>query len=225
MNRLLTVLEHLFHTKLEKLIFLFLGLFVVIYFVACPRTEPSAAYAAIYEVESEIEIEDICIDEDDEVETEPMPTFVSKKETSRTEFINRFKKTAINEHKRYGIPASITLAQGILESRSGNSKLAKTANNYFGIKCFDRICRKGHCVHHPDKDNFKSFFKKYDSAWSSFRAHRKFLLKKRYEPLFDCKDYKCWAKGLEDKGYATDTLYAEKLITVIESEGLHKYDK
>ena len=104
------------------------------------------------------------------------PKFNSKVEE---EYVMKFYKTAIAEHKKYGIPASITLAQGLIESRGGNSKLAVRNNNHFGVKCFSKKCSKGHCTNHFD-DNHKDFFRKYNSVWESFRDHSKVLQKERY---------------------------------------------
>ena len=131
------------------------------------------------------------------------------------------------EMDKYGIPASITLAQGLLESNVGESKLATRNNNHFGMKCFSKSCSKGHCSNFTD-DSHKDFFRIYKSAWESFRAHS-LLLKQssRYQPLFQLKsnDYKGWARGLKKAGYATDPKYAEKIINLIEDLDLHQYDR
>ncbi len=144
---------------------------------------------------------------------------------SPKEYINRFKGVAISEMKKFGIPASITLAQGLVESRAGNSKLAVQNNNHFGIKCFSKKCGKGHCTNHFD-DNHKDFFRKYDSVWESFRDHSKILQKDRYKKLKKHgRDYKKWAKGLKQAGYATDKRYDKKLIATIQKYKLYEYDK
>ena len=140
-------------------------------------------------------------------------------------YITRFAKVAKGEQAKYGIPASISLAQGLIESRAGKSYLATKANNHFGMKCFARRCPKSHCINRSD-DHHKDFFRKYKSAWESYRAHSELLNGKRYARLKKHgRDYKKWAYGLEQLGYATDRSYAEKLIGVIQRYNLQKYDK
>lgn len=139
-------------------------------------------------------------------------------------YIKRFAPVAVAEMRKFGIPASIILAQGLLESSAGNSGLAQKANNHFGIKCFSRHCKRGHCMNYSD-DTHKDFFVKYNNAWSSYRAHSEFLKKaNRYSHLFKSRNYETWAKGLERAGYATDKKYAEKLIGVIIRYDLHQFD-
>lgn len=140
-------------------------------------------------------------------------------------YIKRFAQVAQEERNRYGVPASITLAQGLLESNAGKSPLAQTANNHFGIKCFSQRCYKGHCKNYSD-DSHKDFFRVYPNAWESFRAHSLFLKKERYVHLFKLgkKDYRSWARGLSKAGYATDPTYADKLIGMIEKFQLTQYD-
>ena len=140
-------------------------------------------------------------------------------------YITNYKQLAIDEMNRYSIPASITLAQGILESGGGQSKLAKDAFNHFGIKCHKNW--KGDKVYHDDDDE-NECFRKYDSASDSYLDHSLFLKNKpRYSELFSLKitDYKGWAKGLKKAGYATDPNYANNLIRVIEKYYLYEYDK
>lgn len=141
-------------------------------------------------------------------------------------YVKRFSKVAKTEMEKYGIPASITLAQGLLESNVGASRLATRNNNHFGIKCFSKRCGKGHCSNFTD-DSHKDFFRKYRSAWESYRAHSKLLTAKRYSKLYKLKktDYKGWATGLKKAGYATDPKYAEKIIALIEDLKLHQYDR
>ncbi|WP_130287342.1 glucosaminidase domain-containing protein [Aquimarina brevivitae] len=139
-------------------------------------------------------------------------------------YITTFADVAKNEMENYGIPASITLAQGILESGAGNGDLTRRANNHFGIKCHDWT---GESVRHDD-DRLQECFRKYDHAWQSFRDHSEFLVnRKRYANLFTLKksDYKGWAKGLKAAGYATDKKYPDKLISIIERYDLAKYDR
>lgn len=140
-------------------------------------------------------------------------------------YVQRFGKVAQEEMKKYGIPASITLAQGLLETNAGKSPLATKNNNHFGLKCFSKKCGKGHCSNFSD-DSHKDFFRKYNTAWESFRAHSKLLQSKRYRPLynFDKNDYKAWANGLKKAGYATDKQYAQKLIKLIEELELYQWD-
>ena len=131
------------------------------------------------------------------------PVVITPTYNSTTEYIAFFKGVAIHEMKLYGIPASITLAQGILESGSGRGRLARDANNHFGIKCHDWT---GPRVYHDD-DRAQECFRKYNDPNQSYRDHSLFLAKrKRYANLFKHKatDYKAWARGLKKAGYATD---------------------
>ncbi len=140
-------------------------------------------------------------------------------------YIGTYKNIAIDKMENYKIPASITLAQGILESGNGLSTLAKKSNNHFGIKCHSGW--KGKRVYHDD-DKKGECFRKYPSPEGSFNDHSKFLTSRgRYEFLFDLKpdDYKGWAKGLKKAGYATDRKYPKKLISFIETFELYKYDE
>ena len=140
-------------------------------------------------------------------------------------YIGTYKNIAIDKMEKYKIPASITLAQGILESGNGLSTLAKKSNNHFGIKCHSGW--KGKRVYHDD-DKKGECFRKYPSPEGSFNDHSKFLTSRgRYEFLFDLKpdDYKAWAKGLKKAGYATDRKYPKKLISFIETFELYKYDE
>lgn len=139
-------------------------------------------------------------------------------------YIERFKGIAISSMNRYGIPASITLAQGILESGNGNSDLAKYANNHFGIKCTSDWKGKGY---YKDDDKKDDCFRVYSNPEESYRDHAEFLKRKRYAFLFelDKDDYKGWARGLKQAGYATNPRYPELLISIIERYSLHQYDK
>jgi len=139
-------------------------------------------------------------------------------------YIEEYKDLAIKEMLRSGVPASITLAQGMLESNNGNSSLAKKANNHFGIKCHSNW--KGGTVYHDD-DHKGECFRKYKSVYESYQDHSDFLMSgSRYSFLFELEktDYKAWARGLQKAGYATSTSYAVKLIKIIEDNGLHQYD-
>ncbi len=142
-------------------------------------------------------------------------------------YIHRFSDVAKVEMEKFGIPASIKLAQALLESQAGKSPLAVRHNNHFGIKCFSRNCRKGHCSNFQD-DSHKDFFRIYGTAWESFRAHSLMLKQnERYQNLFrhSRADYRAWANGLAGAGYATDPDYAQKLIRLIERHGLDRYDE
>ncbi|MBC7774021.1 MAG: glucosaminidase domain-containing protein [Phycisphaerae bacterium] len=141
------------------------------------------------------------------------------------DYIERYSKIAIGEMQQFGIPASISLAQGLIESRAGTSKLAVSNNNHFGMKCFSRHCKKGHCSNFTD-DTHKDFFRKFPNAWESWRAHSQLLASGRYNKLKrHGRDYRAWAYGLKSVGYATDRTYAEKLIGIIDRYDLHKYDR
>jgi flagellum-specific peptidoglycan hydrolase FlgJ len=140
-------------------------------------------------------------------------------------YIAQYNGVAMSNMKTYGVPASIILAQGILESGSGQSDLAMNANNHFGIKCHNDW--KGDKVY-KDDDSPNECFRKYNQASESYRDHALFLTgKTRYANLFKLPkgDYKAWAKGLRETGYATDPKYPEKLISYIESYNLSQYDK
>lgn len=143
------------------------------------------------------------------------------------DYVERFAPVAVAEMRKYRIPASIVLAQALLESNAGESDLAQNANNHFGIKCFSKHCKRGHCVNATD-DTHKDFFVKYQNIWASYRAHSEFLQNTtRYRSLFhlSSSDYEGWAKGLAKAGYATDRRYAEKLIAVVKAFNLDQYDR
>jgi flagellum-specific peptidoglycan hydrolase FlgJ len=138
-------------------------------------------------------------------------------------YIEKYKDVAIKEQKLYGIPASITLAQGILESNAGQSDLSVKCNNHFGMKWL-RGRKEKYAIYADDSPTDK--FVVYKSAWWSYRDHSKLLITAdRYKSLFKCKYYKCWAKGLQKAGYATSKHYAKSLISIIEQYKLYQYDK
>lgn len=144
---------------------------------------------------------------------------------TREEYIERYKTIAINDMKRYGIPASITLAQGILESDSGNSRLSVQSNNHFGIKCKSNWT--GAKVYHDD-DAKGECFRSYPTVEDSYRDHAEFLdSSPRYDSLFaySVTDYKSWARGLKAAGYATAPDYAQRLIRIIEENELYLLDR
>lgn len=138
-------------------------------------------------------------------------------------YIKQYKDIAIKHQKKYGIPASITLAQGLLESSAGSSRLAREANNHFGIKCGSGW--KGKTIKHK-AERGKECFRKYKNAEESYEDHSRFLKRDRYKPLFKLKtsDYKGWARTLRKCGYATDKKYPDKLISLIERYKLYQYD-
>ena len=141
------------------------------------------------------------------------------------EYIKQYRDIAVEEMKKYHIPASITLAQGLLESGAGQSTLARKSNNHFGIKCGSDW--RGKSVRHDD-DERNECFRAYKHPKQSYEDHSKFLVSRpRYASLFklDITDYKGWAKGLKKAGYATNPRYAEQLIGIIELYDLDKYDK
>jgi LysM repeat protein len=148
-----------------------------------------------------------------------------EKRITKSEYIEMYKDIAIAEMNQYKIPASITLAQGILESAHGNSALARNANNHFGIKCHKGWTGKSYTMDDDAKDEC---FRKYKDPVDSFHDHSQFLLtRNRYAFLFDLKldDYKAWAKGLKKAGYATNPKYPQLLIKIIEEHKLYNYDK
>ena len=144
---------------------------------------------------------------------------------TREEYVDRYKRIAVAHMERYGIPASITMAQGILESDCGNSTLSRTSNNHFGIKCKKNWT--GERVYHDD-DEKGECFRKYQSVEESYADHAEFLdSQQRYDSLFAYSptDYKSWARGLKAAGYATAPDYAERLIRIIEENRLYLLDK
>ncbi|MCH8553694.1 MAG: glucosaminidase domain-containing protein [Schleiferiaceae bacterium] len=149
---------------------------------------------------------------------------IAQNNTTYLTYIDYYKDLAISEMRDYGIPASIKLAQGILESAAGTSRLAVKANNHFGIKCHSGW--EGKTVYHDD-DKKNECFRKYKKVEDSYRDHSEFLRNRtRYAALFDLDptDYRGWAHGLKKAGYATSPTYPEKLIKLIEDYNLHQYD-
>lgn len=143
---------------------------------------------------------------------------------TREEYIKTYAPLAVEQMACFGIPASITLAQGLLESSNGNSELAVKANNHFGIKCSNSWTGEGY---RHDDDAPQECFRVYNSVQESYIDHSLILMERKwYQPLFelDMKDYKAWAHGLKKAGYATNPKYADLLIEIIEKYDLHKYD-
>lgn len=141
-------------------------------------------------------------------------------------YVREYEAIARAEMRKFGIPASITLAQGLLESGAGGSRLATQNNNHFGIKCFSKSCKKGHCSNFSD-DSHKDFFRIYASSAESYRAHSDLLSSGRYQHLksYGKYDYKRWAEGLQKAGYATDPSYARKIIQLIADFELYYFDQ
>ncbi|AZQ43821.1 glucosaminidase domain-containing protein [Nonlabens ponticola] len=173
---------------------------------------------------------------EDQRTTRPQPRVVKETEEKVTQeikpvfkdqvsaYIDEFAQDAMEEMALYKIPASITLAQGILESGSGKGRLAVEANNHFGVKCHKGWT--GGRIYHDD-DAAQECFRKYKDASYSYRDHSLFLTqRKQYSKLFelDLDDYKAWARGLRAAGYATDIRYPQKLISLIERYQLDRYD-
>lgn len=151
-------------------------------------------------------------------------TYAQHRVASYTAYIKKYSPLAVGQMKSHNVPASITLAQGLLESGAGLSQLARRSNNHFGIKCGNRWT--GRSVRHTD-DAPNECFRAYPNVEASYEDHSLFLLgNQRYASLFRLPktDYKGWAKGLRRAGYATDPSYANKLISVIETYDLYKYD-
>lgn len=148
----------------------------------------------------------------------------AERRITREEYIETYKDDAIREMMKSGVPASITLAQGILESGDGNSPLAVYAKNHFGVKCHSGWTGESMRLDDDEKDEC---FRKYETVYESFRDHSDFLVtRSRYDFLFQLKitDYKGWAKGLKKAGYATNPKYADMLIMLIEKNNLDQYD-
>lgn len=214
--------------------------------VAKPVAKPvTKAVVKAQETKPPVKIQEVKPDERKEqqvvVPTETKPVVVSQDQDSSTEileattrvkvttamvlvYIDKYKEIAKKDMIEYGIPASITLGQGILESGAGTGPLSVQANNHFGIKCHKEWT--GPSVKYDD-DSEQECFRKYSEPNESYRDHSLFLItRERYSSLFtlDKKDYKSWAKGLKDAGYATDPTYPSKLIALIERYQLHQFD-
>ncbi len=153
------------------------------------------------------------------------PAAPRKSRQTREEYIDKYKSIAVRHMERYGIPASITMAQGILESDCGNSRLSVQSNNHFGIKC--KRGWQGETVYHDD-DAPGECFRAYPSVEASFLDHAEFLDRQpRYDSLFaySSSDYKSWARGLKAAGYATAPDYAQRLVRIIEENELYLLDR
>ena len=149
-----------------------------------------------------------------------------EKRTSRGEYIERYWQPAVMEMRWSGVPASVTLAQGILESESGNSDLARIANNHFGIICTQDHAAGDHCVWHLDHGHWRRFLR-FNEAAASFRCHSLVLVKSpRYRALLKLEpgDIEGWCKGLQYRGYAESKNYATTLLSIIKANDLTRFD-
>ncbi len=217
--------------------FYFVSFLVIIFFSACGTKKKAVsnksdkrnntAYHSRQEIEESIAREKAKKETEDRTE-EPnykkpkvkKPVFKDNNER----YIYNYAQIAKDEMALYGIPASITLAQGILESSAGLGELTRKSNNHFGIKCNGW---EGEKAYHDD-DAYQECFRKYKDPKYSFRDHSLFLKdRRRYASLFNLKkdDYKGWARGLKRAGYATDPRYPSKLISIIERYQLHRFDE
>ncbi|MDR1601080.1 MAG: glucosaminidase domain-containing protein [Tannerella sp.] len=155
----------------------------------------------------------------------PLRANVTGRNSAYEKYISKYRDEAIRQQKKHKIPASITLAQALLESNAGASTLAKNSNNHFGIKCHSEW-KGARAYHNDDREN--ECFRKYKNITDSYEDHSLFLVNhSRYARLFEYKitDYKRWAKGLQECNYATDRGYADKLITIIETYQLYNVDR
>ena len=212
--------------KLRVLLFLFVGLLII----GCKSKKKIADQKRKTRTERVVKrpapkpIEETLPGKTDEHEMKELPPKASYEEILNA-YVDTYSQIAMEEMLQYGIPASITLAQGILESGAGRGELTRRANNHFGIKCHSSW--KGDRVYHDD-DEKGECFRKYKDAKYSFRDHSLFLAERsRYQKLFQLRknDYKGWARGLKAAGYATDPRYPDKLIRIIEKNDLTRFDQ
>ncbi|WP_299107634.1 glucosaminidase domain-containing protein [uncultured Tenacibaculum sp.] len=202
---------------------LYLRLFIVVTFLGLTSCDTSKRVV-------NSQPKKVIVKEDVETKPDVVQLEQVKRKTKTTvnnteEYILKFAPIAVKKMHEHNIPASITLAQGILESGSGRSPLAIRSNNHFGIKCHRGW--KGKSVTHDD-DEKGECFRKYKYPESSYEDHSQFLItRKRYASLFRLRhtDYKGWAYGLKKAGYATDRKYPQKLIALIHKYDLNKYDR
>ena len=212
--------------KLRVLLFLFVGLLII----GCKSKKKIVDQKRKTRTERVVKrpapkpIEETLPGKTDEHEMKELPPKASYEEILNA-YVDTYSQIAMEEMLQYGIPASITLAQGILESGAGRGELTRRANNHFGIKCHSSW--KGDRVYHDD-DEKGECFRKYKDAKYSFRDHSLFLAERsRYQKLFQLRknDYKGWARGLKAAGYATDPRYPDKLIRIIEKNDLTRFDQ
>ncbi len=184
-----------------------------------------AQYASIDEYTSSLTEGIVADDGSLAVSNSMAPATVSEmRDADNRLYIKQFAHIAVDEMHRTGVPASVSMAQAIVESRAGKGRLARTIQNHFGIKCFSTKCKRGHCRNFED-DSHKDFFREFENSEQSWTAHSNFLKGKHYQSLYkNGKDYKKWAHGLQEKGYATADTYAETLISIIEKYKLNELD-
>lgn len=156
--------------------------------------------------------------------TEIILTYEDNKRRSEKaiDYIEKYAHIAMEEQQKYGVLASIKLAQGVYESNNGQSRLAREQNNHFGIKCFGRNCAADHCGN--AQKTRRNRYRSYKSAEECYREHSKLLTKKRYRHLLGEKDYKKVAYGLKKAGYATNEVYAQKLVKIVKLYELDQFD-
>lgn len=211
-----------------KMKFNFLLILVVLAFLSCGPKEGIVTKKKSSSARKEVVVKENEVKKEKSVETSTKAEqVVVKNNDTRSAveiYIDRYSEIAKDKMRSHKIPASITLAQGILESGSGIGRLAVEANNHFGIKCHDW---KGAKIYHDD-DRSQECFRKYEKAEGSYEDHSEFLTsRKRYSDLFKLRpnDYRAWAKGLKEAGYATDRQYPQKLIGLIERYELFRFDE
>ena len=196
---------------------------VLIYLIILILTFSCGTKRVIYNNKTEESKKEVKSKKKKSKKKKPKEVVIVPKIINTEDYVKFYSNIAMDEMIQFGIPASITLAQGILESGAGKGRLAVQANNHFGIKCHDWNGKK---IYHDD-DEEQECFRKYDNPEYSYRDHSLFLSNRgRYSFLFDLKkdDYKQWAKGLKKAGYATDPKYPQKLIDLIQRYQLYKYD-
>ena len=196
---------------------------VLIYLIILILTFSCGTKRVIYNNKTEEPKKEVKSQKKKSQKKKPKEVVIVPKIINTEDYVKFYSNIAMDEMIQFGIPASITLAQGILESGAGKGRLAVQANNHFGIKCHDWNGKK---IYHDD-DEEQECFRKYDNPEYSYRDHSLFLTNRgRYSFLFDLKkdDYKQWAKGLKKAGYATDPKYPQKLIDLIQRYQLYKYD-
>ena len=196
---------------------------VLLYLIILILTFSCGTKRVIYNNKSEVPKKEVKAKKEKPKKKKSKKVVIVPKILNTEDYVKYYSNIAMDEMVQFGIPASITLAQGILESGAGKGRLAVQANNHFGIKCHDWNGKK---IYHDDDEEHECF-RKYDNPEYSYRDHSIFLTTRgRYSFLFDLKkdDYKRWAKGLKNAGYATDPKYPQKLIDLIERYELYKYD-
>lgn len=152
-----------------------------------------------------------------------MTLFSPEQDAKNRKYIQEYKSMAIAEMKATGVLASINLAQAIVSSNAGQSEAAVKNNNHFGLKCFSKECKSGHCSNLEDMGH-KAFYIKYSSVWEGWRAHSQLLSSGKYERLLQNSDYQSWARGLQQFGYSQSENYANQLMQIIQYYGLEQLD-